>query len=121
MTKKYKHMVVIYSLLSTLCTLGPLAYFTILGMINATPKQKTAISFMALAAIIVCIVNLLMKVHPRCVFWMVLLATYYVLGNILTVLIVMCVTCFLDEIWFSPMLAYSKQKYSINKEIDKRS
>lgn len=121
MTKHYKHMVVIYSLLSTLCTLGPLVYFTILGMINATPKQKTAISFMALAAIIVCIVNLLMKVHPRCVFWMILLATYYVLGNILTVLIVMCVTCFLDEIWFSPMLHYSKQKYSINKEIDKRS
>lgn len=121
MTKHYSHMKMIYGLLCSLCTIGPIVYYIVRAMVIATPAQKTSIGFMALAAIIIGIVNLLMKVHPRCLFWMVLLAMYYVLGNIYEVLLVMFITSFLDEIWFSPMYNYSKQKLSINKEIDKRN
>lgn len=95
-------------------------YYVIRAMIVAQPAQKVSIGFMALAAIIIGTVNLFMKVHPRCLFWMTLLAMYYVLGNILEVLVVMTVTCFLDEVWFTPAYRYAKQKQSINREIDKR-
>ena len=120
MTKKYKRMRNIYGSLSLICTVGPLLYFIVLAMLTATPTQKVAISAMALAGVIICVVNACMKVHPRCVFWMVLLAAYYALGNILEVLYIMAATCFLDEIWFTPAYKYAKSKYSINKEIDKR-
>lgn len=120
MTKKYKRMRNIYGGLSLICTVGPMLYFIVLAMLTATPTQKVAISAMALAGVIICTVNVCMKVHPRCVFWMVLLAAYYALGNILEVLYIMAATCFLDEIWFTPAYKYAKSKYSINKEIDKR-
>lgn len=120
MTKHYSRMVHVYGLLSTLCTVGPIMYYVIRAMIVAQPTQKVSIGFMALAAIIIGTVNLLMKVHPRCLFWMTLLAMYCVLGNILEVLVVMTVTCFLDEVWFTPMYRYAKSKRSINREIDKR-
>lgn len=119
-TKKYKRMRDIYRVLSLLCTVGPLAYFVIKAMIEATPKEKTAIAAMTLACIILCVVNVIMKVHPRCAFWMVLLAAYYAFGNILEVLYVLAITCFLDEIWFTPMRKYAANKYTINKEIDRR-
>ena len=93
MTKKYKRMRNIYGGLSLVCTVGPLLYFVILAMLTATPTQKVAISAMALAGVIICLVNACMKVHPRCV---------------------------LDEIWFTPAYKYANSKYSINKEIDKR-
>lgn len=120
MTKKYKRMRNIYGGLSLVCTVGPLLYFVILAMLTATPAQKVAISSMAFAGVIICLVNACMKVHPRCVFWLVLLAAYYALGNILEVLYIMAATCFLDEIWFTPAYKYANSKYSINKEIDKR-
>lgn len=120
MTKKYNRMRNIYGGLSLVCTVGPLLYFVILAMLTATPTQKVAISAMALAGVIICLVNACMKVHPRCVFWLVLLAAYYALGNILEVLYIMAATCFLDEIWFTPAYKYANSKYSINKEIDKR-
>lgn len=119
-TKKYKAMRDSYRALSLVCVVGPLIYFVIKAMIHATPKEKVAISGMALACIILCIVNVLMKVHPRCVFWLVLLAAYYALGDILEVLYVLAGACFLDEIWFTPMKKYAATKYTINKEIDKR-
>ena len=120
MTKKYKRMRNIYGGLSLVCTVGPLLYFVVLAMLTATPAQKVAISAMAFAGVIICLVNACMKVHPRCVFWLVLLAAYYALGNILEVLYIMVATCFLDEIWFTPAYKYANSKYSINKEIDKR-
>lgn len=120
MTNKYKRMRNIYGGLSLVCTVGPLLYFVVLAMLTATPAQKVAISAMAFAGVIICLVNACMKVHPRCVFWLVLLAAYYALGNILEVLYIMAATCFLDEIWFTPAYKYANSKYSINKEIDKR-
>ena len=120
MTKKYKLTKNIYAWLSIICTVGPFLCFFVLAMLTATPTQKVAISAMALAGIIICLFNACMKVHPRCVFWLVLLAAYYALGNILEVLYVMAATCFLDEIWFTPMYKYARNKYSINKEIDRR-
>ena len=119
MTKKYKRMRNIYGGISLVCTVGPLLYFVVLAMLTATPAQKVAISAMAFAGVIICLVNACMKVHPRCVFWLVLLAAYYALGNILEVLYIMAATCFLDEIWFTPAYKYANSKYSINKEIDK--
>lgn len=120
MTKKYKRMRNIYGGLSIVCTVGPLLYFVVLAMLTATPSQKVAISAMAFAGVIICLVNACMKVHPRCVFWLVLLAAYYAIGNILEVLYIMAASCFLDEIWFTPAYKYANSKYSINKEIDKR-
>lgn len=120
-TKKYKRMKHIYGFLSTACTVGPIIYFIILAMIAATPVQKVSVGFFAMFSIVISIVNICQKVHPRSVFWLILLGAYWILGNVFNVLVIMFVTCFLDEVWFTPMYIYAKNKHSINKEIDKRS
>lgn len=121
MTRHYHRMAIVSGLLSVLCNVVPMCYFIGRGMWLATPTQKVSIGFLALAALILGAVNLLMKIHPRSLFWLVLLGLYWVLGEILPVLTVMFITCFVDEIILTPMHKYSKSKYSINKEIDKRS
>ena len=97
-TKHYKRQRDLYCVLSIVCTVGPLLYFLVRAMVTATPTQRVAIGGMALVCIVVCAVNVLMKVHPRCVFWLVLLAAYYALGSIVEVLYVMAACCFLDEV-----------------------
>ena len=119
-TKKYKRMRNICGFFSTLCTIGPIIYFIIIAMMAATPVQKVSIGFIASLSIVMSIVNLFLKVHPRSVFWLILLGAYWVLGNIFELLVVLFITCFLDEILFTPMYKYARNKYSINKEIDKR-
>ena len=119
-TKKYKRMRNICGFFSTLCTIGPIIYFIVIAMMAATPVQKVSIGFIASLSIVMSIVNLCLKVHPRSVFWLILLGAYWILGNIFELLVVLFITCFLDEILFTPMYKYARNKYSINKEIDKR-
>ena len=119
-TKKYRKMRNICGFFSTLCTIGPIVYFIVIAMMAATPVQKVSIGFIAALSIVMAIVNLRLKVHPRSVFWLILLGAYWVLGNIFELLVVLFITCFLDEILFTPMYKYARNKYSINKEIDKR-
>lgn len=120
-TKHYRRLFTFYFMMSALCTIGPVIYFAVVSMMAATPTQKVTIGFTLLASLILALVNFCLKVHPRAVFWLVLLAAYYLLGNVLSILIVMFITCFLDEVWFTPMYKYARQKLSINKEIDKRN
>ena len=119
-TKKYKRMRNICGFFSTLCTIGPIIYFIVIAMMAATPVQKVSIGFIASLSIVMSIVSLCLKVRPRSVFWLILLGAYWVLGNIFELLVVLFITCFLDEILFTPMYKYARNKYSINKEIDKR-
>ena len=119
-TKKYRKMRNICGFFSTLCTIGPIIYFIVIAMMAATPVQKVSIGFIASLSIVMAIVNLWLKVHPRSVFWLILLGAYWILGNIFELLVVLFITCFLDEILFTPMYKYARNKYSINKEIDKR-
>lgn len=119
-TKKYKKMRNVAGFFSTICTIGPIIYFIVIAMMAATPVQKVSIGFIAALSIVMAVVNLCLKVHPRSVFWLILLGAYWVLGNIFELLVVLFITCFLDEILFTPMYKYARNKYSINKEIDKR-
>lgn len=119
-TKKYRRMSNICGFFSALCTIGPIIYFIVIAMMAATPVQKVSIGFIVSLSIVMSIVNLCLKVHPRSVFWLILLGAHWVLGNIFELLVVLFIACFLDEMLFNPMYKYARNKYSINKEIDKR-
>lgn len=108
-TKKYRRMRNICGFFSTLCTIGPIIYFIVIAMMAATPVQKVSIGFIAALSIVMSIVNLCLKVHPRSVFWLILLGAYWVLGNIFELLVVLFITCFLDEILFTPMYIYMQE------------
>lgn len=129
-TKSYKVKKRTYLFLSLLCTLGPVIYFIITAMLMATPVQKNSIVLTTLVAIIITIVNVVINLTQsnnitgrsikRSAFWLILLGAYWVLGNVFNILVLMFITSFLDEIWFTPRYNSLKTNYTINKEIDKR-
>lgn len=119
-TKHYRRGARITGLLSALCVVGPLVYFAVAALIAAEPATKMVIAVEILVGIILGIVNLLLKTRPRCLFWLILLGAYYAFGSIITVLTIMFVACFADEVILSPLHRYYKGKARINGEIDKR-
>lgn len=129
-TKGYKRKKRTYLFLSLLCTIGPVVYFIITAMLMATPVQKNSIVLTTLVAIIITIVNVIINLTQsnnitgrsikRSAFWLILLGAYWVLGNVFNILVLMFITSFLDEMWFTPRYNNLKLKYTINKEYDKR-
>ncbi len=120
-TKHYKRLKNWSGVVSLALNVAPVAFFAVSSMKMATPSQRVSIAFLGLAALVVGVVNILMKIHPRSLFWMVLLGLYWVLGDILPVLCSMAGCCFLDEVVATPLHKYATGKYSLNKEIDKRN
>ena len=66
------------------------------------------------------IINVLIKHRIRCTIWILLLGIHACVENITTLLIIMAITTAIDEFIFEPLAKKYKNKYIINKEIDKR-
>ena len=71
-------------------------------------------------AIILTVINLLMKLSLRCIPWVVLIGIYICLKEITICLVVMAVCTIIDELIIAPLAKKYREKLTINKEIDKR-
>lgn len=119
-TKKYKRLSILFGILSIACLIGPLLGFGIYGFIYADTKNKLVFSFVTLVCIILSLFNILFKKHLRCIPWILLLGVGAVLDKLMPVLIILAATSVLDEFLLTPLHNSFKNKYTINKEIDKR-
>lgn len=119
-SKHYRSIAITYKALSLLVTLGPMIFYVIKGFIEGETTQKFSMAACAVVAIILVVVNIIMKINLRSPLWILLIGVYICLGKIEVLLIVMAVTTMLDEFWFTPMYKSARGKYTINREIDKR-
>ena len=119
-TKKYRIGYWVTLVASWVVTLVPLIYYIIVGFINGTPGQKFGLGMMISVAGILVALNVLMKLHLRCILWILVLGVALCLSEVLTLLIFMAVTTIADELVITPLNKHFKNKLSINKEIDKR-
>lgn len=119
-TKHYRIGYWVTLVLSWVVPLIPLIYYTIVAFMNGTPGQKMGLGFMFVVAIILTVLNVLMKWHLRCTLWIIVLGITFCLNEIMTLLIFMAITTIADEVVLTPLHKYYKTKLSINKEIDKR-
>lgn len=121
MTKKYKTLAVIFTILSVLCFIGPVGYFIVAGFISSTlVVEKVALSLTVVIVIILSLVALINKCALRSRIWILLIGLYICLDNIMIPLIIIAVCQVLDELVLSPLAKHFRSKFSINKEIDKR-
>ena len=120
MTKKYRKLSILYSILSIVVTLVPIAIYTIKGFSEGTIGQKFTLGICLLCAMGLVVLNLLFKFTPRCGIWLVLTGLAYACNSITLLLIIMAITTAVDEIILSPLAKKYKGLYTINKEIDKR-
>lgn len=119
-TKKYRIGYWLTLVGSWVVTLVPLLYYTILGFMNGTAGQKFGLGIMLIVALILVAVNVLMKLHLRCILWVIVIGVCLCLKEIMTLLIFMGATTCLDELCLTPLNKHFKAKLTINKEIDKR-
>lgn len=121
MTSRYRLYTWIFTILSLLLNICPLAVYTIKAMFESDlVREKVALTmtvFIVLILSIVCWVN---KLVLRSRLWIILIGVYFCLGEILTPLIIIAICQILDELIVHPLKKHYKNKYVINKEIDKR-
>lgn len=119
-TKKYKKEYILFNILSILCSITPIIIYTIIGLVNGSIGQKTTLGICLLVTIIFTIFNILFKHRIKCTIWIMLIGIYLCIDNIMPLLFIMAGTTALDEFVFVPLAKAKKNKYNINKEIDKR-
>lgn len=120
-TKKNQVWYVILSILSVMLWLAPIGIFGFLAIMEGTLLfQKVSLAVTFFVTIIMTLVNLTTKMAMRSRLWILLIGLYICLQNIMTPIIVFAVCQILDELVVSPLKAYFKSKYRINKEIDGR-
>lgn len=119
-TKKYKRLARLFSLLSILVLLAPLAYYLVEAFIAGVVIEKLALGGLATMAIILTLFNTIMKANLRSPIWLILLGIFLVLENILPLIIFIAAGTVLDEFILTPLARRYRNLYTINNEIDKR-
>ena len=122
MTNKYKKLSILTFLLSTICSLCPILIYVIKAFVDNDVKEvnKYTLGIMCSVALVITLINIVAKLHLRCIPWILLLGIYLCLKDITSLLIIMAITTIIDELILTPLHKSFKNKYIINKEIDKR-
>ena len=125
-TKRTKHMLIcaiVLTALSMMLSFGPIVVYAARSLLNsnATTADKCILLSMICIGTILSLVCLINKYTPRCRIWLVLLGFYVCLDNLVGCIIILAVTQFLDEMIVHPMAHSYRNKYTINKEMDKRA
>ena len=121
-TKSFKVKYRIMKVFSTLCTLVPLIVYVIIGFISGDVHkgQKLFLGFTLVTALILTVLNVLMKYKLRSPIFIILLGIYYAMSNTLPLFVIISIAVVFDEFIFTPLCKKYKQQYTINKEIDAR-
>ena len=122
MTKKYKKLSILTFLLSAMCSLCPILIYVLKAFIDKDVQSvnKYTLGIMCSVALVVTLINIVAKLHLRCIPWILLLGIYVCLRDITALLVIMAITTIIDEMILMPLHKSFKNKYAINKEIDKR-
>lgn len=122
MTNKYKKLSILTFLLSTICSLCPILIYVIKAFVDKDVQEvnKYTLGIMCSVALVITLINIVAKLHLRCIPWILLLGIYVCLKDITALLVIMAITTIIDELILTPLHKSFKSKYTINKEIDKR-
>lgn len=119
-TKKAKRKYIFFKVLSTCLTFLPLAVYVVIAFASGEPLEKFTMGCMVAIALTFVLLNFIMKYNIRSTVWVLILGIYLCLDEITPLLIIMAVSTILDEFVVSKLASKYKNKFTINKEIDKR-
>lgn len=119
-TKKYSRLSALFFWLSMLVTVAPIGVYLGLAFYNGSVHQKITLGIVMIVAVLLVVVNLVLKYHIRSVLWILILGIYFCLDNIMPLLLIVAIGTILDEFVLTPLHKSFKNKAKINNEIDKR-
>lgn len=122
MTAKYRKLFWLFTIISLLLNIAPLATYTIIGLVSADlVVEKVALTMTVFVVVILSLIALINKTTMRSRIWVILLGLYACLDYMLTPLLIIAITQILDEWFVNPAAKSFKNKLIINKQIDKRA
>ena len=119
-TKSLKTKMYIFHFLSWVLTFLPILIWLGIALAKSNDITKTALAISVLIAFLLTLVNLLLKYSIRSTIWILLIGIYVALKDITPLLIIIAVCTIIDEFIVHPLYKHYKERYHINKEIDKR-
>lgn len=120
-TKKYRTIAAVLLAVCILLNVAPLATYAIIAFCEANlVVEKVALTATIFIVLLMTLYSLVSKAALRSRIWVILLGMYVCLDYILTPLIIIAVCQVLDEMFINPLYRHYKNKYTINREIDKR-
>lgn len=119
-TKKYQVLSLIFAALGFIITFGPLIYYFATGFAIAEVSEKFILTVGLVVSIVLTAIAAIGKYHLRSPFFIILLALMLVLEVVKPLIIFFAIGITLDELLFTPLHKHFRNKFTINKEIDKR-
>lgn len=120
MTEKYKRLYIALRIMSAILVIAPISIYTTLGFIQGTTGSKVVLGMCLTTALIFVIINVIAKHKIRSTIWIVMIGLYMACDNIIPLLIIVATLTVIDEFVLEPLYKKYREKYVINKEIDKR-
>ena len=120
MTEKYKKLYIFFRIASVILTICPILIYTIIGFASGDTGKRVTLGLCLTLVLLMVLLNVIIKHRIRSTIWIMLIGIYIACNNIVPLLIILTLTTMLDEFLFEPLYKKYKEKYIINKEIDKR-
>lgn len=121
MTSKYRKLYWLFTIMSFLLNIAPIATYTIIAFSECNiVVEKVTLSMTLLVVLILTIVSWMNKIALRSRLWILLIGLYLCLDYIMVPVMLIAACQVLDELFVSPCRRSFKTKLTINKELDKR-
>jgi hypothetical protein len=121
LTKKSRAWYWVLWIFSLLLNIGPLCGYAVMGFIQADlTTEKVALTSTILIVFILSAISWMNKTTMRSKIWVIMIGLYFCINHIEEPLFVIGITQIVDEWFIAPLAASFKQKYTINRVIDKR-
>lgn len=120
MTEKYKKLYILFRVLSAIMVIAPISIYTTLGFMQGTTGSKVCLGMCLTTALIFVIINIIAKHKIRSTIWIMMIGLYMACDNIIPLLIIVAVLTVIDEFLLEPLYKRYREKFVINREIDKR-
>lgn len=119
-TTKLHKKTVFFHFLSILLTFLPIIIWFFIALAKSTEITRVTLGLSACIVMLLTLANLLLKYSIRSTIWILLIGIYACIKNITPLLIIIATCTVIDEFIVHPLYKYYKNRYKINKEIDKR-
>ena len=119
-SRDLKKKTLIFHFLSILLTFLPITIWFCIALSKSTEVTRVTLGLSLCIAMILTLANTLLKFSIRSTVWILLIGIYACLKNITALLVIIAVCTVIDEFIVHPLSKHFKNRYIINKEIDKR-
>lgn len=119
-TIRLRRSKIILGIISILLCYAPLLVALITGFsYSDNERGKVTLSICCIVALLLTLINIISKYSVRSTMWVLLLGAYAVLEDVMPYLIAIAICTIIDEFIITPLYKSVKNRYIINREIDK--